>query len=73
MAEVAAIGPDAGVSRETRAELGGALADAVIEQVEIATKYAGYIDKQNDEVERAAYYESISSCRMNWTTCRSRR
>jgi tRNA uridine 5-carboxymethylaminomethyl modification enzyme len=59
--EVAAIAkPDAGVSRETlRAELGGALADAVIEQVEIATKYAGYIDKQNDEVERAAYYENL--------------
>ena len=61
VAEVAAIAkPDAGVSRETlRAELGGALADAVIEQVEIATKYAGYIDKQNDEVERAAYYEHL--------------
>jgi len=61
VAEVAAIAkPEAGVSRETlRAELGGALADAVIEQVEIATKYAGYIDKQNDEVERAAYYESL--------------
>ncbi|HMZ00027.1 MAG TPA: tRNA uridine-5-carboxymethylaminomethyl(34) synthesis enzyme MnmG, partial [Burkholderiaceae bacterium] len=40
------------VSRETlRAELGAELADAVIEQVEIATKYAGYIDKQNDEVQ----------------------
>jgi tRNA uridine 5-carboxymethylaminomethyl modification enzyme len=40
-------------------ELGGALADAVIEQIEIATKYAGYIDKQNDEVERAASYEHL--------------
>ena len=40
-------------------ELGASLADAVIEQVEIATKYAGYIDKQNDEVERAAHYESL--------------
>ena len=53
------------VSRETvsraslRAELGDALADAVIEQVEISIKYAGYIDKQNDEVERAAYYENL--------------
>jgi tRNA uridine 5-carboxymethylaminomethyl modification enzyme len=37
------------------AELGAALANAVIEQVEIATKYAGYIDKQNEEVERAAH------------------
>jgi tRNA uridine 5-carboxymethylaminomethyl modification enzyme len=48
------------VSRETlRAELGAGLADAVIEQVEIATKYAGYIDKQNDEVQRASAYEHL--------------
>ncbi|MDE2592612.1 MAG: tRNA uridine-5-carboxymethylaminomethyl(34) synthesis enzyme MnmG [Burkholderiales bacterium] len=55
------------VSRETNpvdreglhAELGAALADAVVEQVEISIKYAGYIDKQNDEVERAAYYENL--------------
>jgi tRNA uridine 5-carboxymethylaminomethyl modification enzyme len=32
---------------------------AVIEQVEIAAKYSGYIDRQNDEVERAAHYESL--------------
>jgi tRNA uridine 5-carboxymethylaminomethyl modification enzyme len=61
---VAAVGvlarPDVAVSRETlHSELGGALADAVIEQIEIATKYAGYIDKQNDEVERAASYEHL--------------
>jgi tRNA uridine 5-carboxymethylaminomethyl modification enzyme len=55
----------AGVPRETpnratlRAELGDALADAVIEQVEISIKYAGYIDKQNDEVERTSYYENL--------------
>jgi len=50
----------ADVSRETlRAELGTELADAVIEQLEIATKYAGYIDKQNDEVQRAAAYEQL--------------
>ena len=57
-----------GVSRETtvppsrsalRDELGAALADAVIEQVEISIKYAGYIDKQNDEVQRAAQYEHL--------------
>ncbi|PXW99239.1 tRNA uridine 5-carboxymethylaminomethyl modification enzyme [Sphaerotilus hippei] len=48
------------VSRETlRTELGAAVADAVIEQVEIATKYAGYIDKQNDEVQRAAGLEHL--------------
>ena len=31
----------------------------MIEQVEIATKYAGYIDKQIEEVERAAHYENL--------------
>ena len=43
------------VSRETL----GDLTDPVIEQVEIAAKYSGYIDRQRDEVERAAYYESL--------------
>jgi tRNA uridine 5-carboxymethylaminomethyl modification enzyme len=62
VAEVARVAkPDAGVSRETLvAELGAPLASAVIEQVEIATKYAGYIDKQIDEVERAAAYEHLA-------------
>ncbi len=31
----------------------------VIEQVEIAAKYAGYIDRQKEEVERAAFYEQM--------------
>jgi tRNA uridine 5-carboxymethylaminomethyl modification enzyme len=31
----------------------------VVEQVEIAAKYSGYIDRQNDEVERAAHYENL--------------
>jgi tRNA uridine 5-carboxymethylaminomethyl modification enzyme len=35
------------------------LADAVIEQVEISTKYAGYIDRQHDEIERAARFENL--------------
>ena len=43
------------VSRETLGEQ----YDAVIEQIEIAAKYAGYIDRQKDEVERAAYYEHL--------------
>ena len=55
------------VSRETvpvsraalQAELGKTLADAVIEQVEISIKYAGYINKQNDEVERSAHFENL--------------
>jgi tRNA uridine 5-carboxymethylaminomethyl modification enzyme len=61
IAEVAAIAkPEAGVSRETlRQEFGAELADAVIEQAEISIKYAGYIDKQNEEVERAAHYEGL--------------
>ena len=52
--------PEAGVSRETLThELGGEMAQAVIEQVEIATKYAGYIGKQQEEIARAAYYENL--------------
>jgi len=43
------------VSRET---LGDAF-ETVVEQVEIAAKYAGYIDRQRDEVERAAHYENL--------------
>ena len=50
----------AGLSRDAlEAELGAQLARAVIEQVEIATKYAGYIDKQVEEVERSAAYENL--------------
>ena len=62
MAEIAAEArPEAGVSRETlNLELGADLADAVLEQVEIAIKYAGYIDKQVEEVERALAYEDLS-------------
>ena len=46
---------DDAVSRETLGEAH----EAVIEQVEIAAKYAGYIDRQKEEVERAAYYENL--------------
>jgi tRNA uridine 5-carboxymethylaminomethyl modification enzyme len=61
VAAMAAIAqPDAGVSRETlERELGTDVAAAVIEQVEIATRYAGYIDKQHDEVARSAQYERL--------------
>jgi tRNA uridine 5-carboxymethylaminomethyl modification enzyme len=49
------------VSRETlRAAWGRPEADAVIEQAEIAIRYAGYIDKQNDEVQRAQAYEQLA-------------
>ena len=44
------------VSRETLGELHG----PVIEQVEIAAKYSGYIDRQKEEVERAAHYENLA-------------
>ncbi|QKO23333.1 tRNA uridine-5-carboxymethylaminomethyl(34) synthesis enzyme MnmG [Rhodoferax sp. BAB1] len=43
------------VSRETLGEL----AEPVVEQLEIAAKYSGYIDRQKDEVERAAHYENL--------------
>jgi tRNA uridine 5-carboxymethylaminomethyl modification enzyme len=43
------------VSRETL----GDLAEPVVEQIEIAAKYSGYIDRQKGEVERAAYYENL--------------
>ena len=33
--------------------------ETVIEQVNISAKYSGYIDRQRDEVERAAHYEQL--------------
>ena len=45
----------AAVSRETADKLTA----PVIEQLEIAAKYSGYIDRQRDEVERAAHYEGL--------------
>jgi tRNA uridine 5-carboxymethylaminomethyl modification enzyme len=61
VSEAAALAGHGGaVSRETlRAEWGVTEADAVIEQAEITIKYAGYIDKQKDEVERAAAFEHL--------------
>ncbi len=48
------------VSRETLAnELGADMAGTVVEQVEIAAKYAGYIGKQVDDVARAAHFEHM--------------
>jgi len=43
------------VSRETL----GDTYDSVLEQIEIGAKYLGYIDRQRDEVERAAHYENL--------------
>ena len=60
--------PVAAVSRETEMAP-GAEQDAarrqvvfvatVVEQVEIAAKYSGYIDRQREEVLRAAHYENL--------------
>ena len=52
---------DAPVSRETGAapSAQATLAAVVIEQVEIMAKYAGYIDRQKEEVGRAAHYENL--------------
>jgi len=48
---------DAPISVEVAAQ--HAFVAAVVEQVEIAAKYSGYIDRQKDEVERAAHYENL--------------
>ena len=42
-----------------QADLQADLRDQVVEQVEIQAKYAGYIDRQRDEVERARRAEAI--------------
>jgi tRNA uridine 5-carboxymethylaminomethyl modification enzyme len=58
VASIAGVSPL--VSRETLAqEWGAGLADVVIEQVETATKYAGYIDKQSEDVARALHFEDL--------------
>ena len=43
------------VSRETL----GVLYAPVVEQMEIGAKYSGYIERQKEEVQRAAYYENL--------------
>jgi len=56
---VAAAAPGSPVSRETlRSEAGRQLADQVIDQVETATRYAGYVEKQQADVARSAKSES---------------
>lgn len=61
LVEVAQIArPESGVSRETlNTELGKTVADAVIEQIETSVKYAGYINKQVEDVARAAHFENL--------------
>ena len=48
---------DLAVSRETQMPVD--VLKAVIEQIEIVAKYAGYIDLQKSEVERSAHYENL--------------
>ena len=55
---------DAAVSRETTwretlQEILGDLYAPVVEQVEIAAKYSGYIDRQKEEVGRALHFEGL--------------
>ena len=38
--------------------MGGQL-DEVLEQIEIQAKYSGYINRQREEVDRAAHYENL--------------
>ncbi|MBD9666006.1 tRNA uridine 5-carboxymethylaminomethyl modification enzyme [Variovorax beijingensis] len=38
---------------------GAALTETEIEQIEISAKYSGYIERQHDEVERAAHFENL--------------
>ena len=47
------------VSRETLGDAFDSLHEAVVEQVEIAAKYSGYIERQKGEVERATHYEGL--------------
>jgi tRNA uridine 5-carboxymethylaminomethyl modification enzyme len=56
----AALPGGAVVSRETlHEELGLELGESVITQLEITVKYAGYIERQQEEVARAAAYEGL--------------
>jgi tRNA uridine 5-carboxymethylaminomethyl modification enzyme len=50
-----AVGPTVGAD----AKVSDLLVRSVVEQVEIAAKYSGYIERQKGEVERAAHYENL--------------
>ncbi len=47
------------VPRETDLAEDSVLATSVMEQVEIAAKYSGYIDRQKDDVVRASHFERL--------------
>ena len=47
--------PSAEISREAL----GDLYEPVVEQLETAAKYSGYIERQREEVQRASYFEDL--------------
>ena len=53
--ELAAVSRETGAAQSTES----VFAAVVVEQIEIAAKYSGYIDRQKDEVLRAAHYEHL--------------
>ena len=52
------MGLESGKFKSAEALSDSELADVVVEQIEIVAKYAGYIDRQHAEVEKALHYES---------------
>ncbi len=54
-----AAGSPSNTRQALREQFGQRTADAIVEQAEVSIKYAGYIDKQRDEVARAATYEHM--------------
>ena len=51
--------PTLTVSRETGSEIDWQIKVQAIDQVETSIKYSGYIDRQNEEVKRAAHFEKL--------------
>jgi tRNA uridine 5-carboxymethylaminomethyl modification enzyme len=56
---VAAMAEEGPAAEDLAARAQDVFVAAVVEQVEIAAKYSGYIDRQKGEVERAAFYENL--------------
>jgi tRNA uridine 5-carboxymethylaminomethyl modification enzyme len=54
-----AVGTSVNTRQTLRDEFDRRTADAIIEQAEVSIKYSGYIDKQRDDVTRAAAYEHL--------------
>lgn len=54
-----AAGTPVNTRQALRDQFGRRAADAIVEQAEVSIKYSGYIDKQRDDVTRAAAYEHL--------------